>query len=300
MSAQMIGQATARLAFVALALAVPAVMAACAGNSDEEDSLGPGATQVSSPAAAERASPTAVPSGPSETALREAVTAYERALARSDLPTAYALEPAEFRETCPFEEYEDLIAPLWDEWVDDCRFDDTSKVDFVIEEVAVDENAWVSGYWEDQSGQRCGGYGQWCYRAEWNYRNGGWVPVNTLPCAYARENQRLLDALPRLPAAEEVKTDPYIYTRSEGPPFRHTVLVTYEAPRDMSAQDVIDFYVESLAPEWQHTIATYGGPSLLLDLTRGTAAIQVDLTGMSMPGSHTFNVHVDNRGAEPW
>ena len=281
---------------VALAL----IATACGGKGDQEDSFPLEKTPLPSPAAADEASPTAVPSGASETALREAVTAYERALARSDLATAYALEPPEFRETCPFEEYEDLIAPLWDEWVDDCRFDDTSKVDFVIEEVAVDENAWVSGYWEDQSGQRCGGYGQWGYRAEWNYRDSAWVPVNTLPCAYARENQRLLDALPRLPGAEEVKIDLYIYTRSEGPPFRHAILVTHEAPRDVSAQDVIDFYVESLAPEWQHTIATYGGPSLLLDMTRGTAAVQVDLTGMSMPGSHTFNVHVDNRGAEPW
>jgi hypothetical protein len=57
MDVQMIRPATAGLPFVALALAVPAVMAACAGNGDEEESLGPDATQVSSPAAAENGSP---------------------------------------------------------------------------------------------------------------------------------------------------------------------------------------------------------------------------------------------------
>jgi hypothetical protein len=269
------------LLILLLVLGLALVAPACGGDGEKEEGVGP----AESPAAGEEA-------------LRDAATTYHAAIARLELETAYAVEPAEFREACPFDEYEDLIAPEWADWVEECRFDDTSKVDYIIEKVAAQGNWWVWGYWQDERGRQCGGYGQWGYRAEWDYRDGAWVPVDTLPCAYARENSRLLATLPELSGAEQMEIDRYIYTRGEGPPFRHAILVTYDAPRAMSAQEVIDLYIESLAPEWQYTIATYGGSSLFLDLTRGTAAIQIDPGNMSAP-RHTFNVHIDSRGAEP-
>jgi hypothetical protein len=185
-------------------------------------------------------------------------------------------------------------------WIDDCGFEDTSKVEFVTEDVEVEgENSWVSGHWEDEIGQQCSGYRHWGYHGDQNHGEGAWVPLDTLPCAYARENGRLLGALPELPGAEEVAVDRYIYTRGEGPPFRHAILVTYDAPPGMSAPDVIDFYVQSFGSEWQYTVPDIGGaPWLAAQFTQGTAEVSVDTANMTA-SKPTFDVHIDARGAEP-
>ena len=112
-----------------LVLGLALVAGACAGNGDEEEVLGPSGTPPSSPAA------TPISSAASETELREAVTTYMRAIAHPnpDLAALYALESADFRKTCPFDEYVDLITPLlWPELADDCGYDETSRVDFII------------------------------------------------------------------------------------------------------------------------------------------------------------------------
>jgi hypothetical protein len=271
---------------ILLVLGLPLLAAACGGEGSNEE----GPAGDDSPPAAEA----------SEAALREAATAYERALVRLDLVTTYALEPAEFREACPFEAYEALVAPLLPEWLDECDFQDTSNLDFVIEEVTMEgEVAWVGGYWKDQSGNRCGGYGQWGYRGAWSQADQAWVPLDTLPCVYAHENERLLDALPEASGAEELTSDRYIYTRGEGPPFRHAIRVTYKAPPRMSDQDVIDFYVESLGSEWAYTVPDIGGaPWLAALFTKGMAEVSIDTANMDATEPQ-FDVHVDARGAEP-
>lgn len=249
------------------------------------------------------ASPAATASGATEPALKEAVIAYHQAVIRPDPTTAYASEPPDFRETCPFDTYEDMLASLWPRFLGDCGFDDTSRMDFVVENAEMRENwALIAGCWEDESGRRCCySSDQWEHRGEWDYRDGAWIPAYTLPCAYALENERLLDALPGLPGAEEVSIESLPYSRQEGPPDKHFIRVTYEAPPEISAQDVIDFYVRSLATEWQHSIherPSENGNILVADFRRWSAIVGVDTSTMFQDGPRTFEVFVDYKGAE--
>jgi len=277
-----------------LVLGLALVAGACAGNGDEEEVLGPSGTPPSSPAA------TPISSAASETALREAVTIYMRAIARPnpDLAALYALESAEFRETCPFDEYVDLITPLlWPELADDCGYDETSRVDFSITGMETHQDwALVGGCHQDQQGREC------CLHdyIRWNHRDGRWAPAEIVPCAYALENERLLATLPQLPGARQVSIHSYAYFRGEaGPADRHAIRVTYEAPSGVSAQDVIDFYVQSFGSEWQYAVPDIGGASwLAAQFTQGTAEVSIDTANMTPPG-HKFDVHVDYRGAEP-
>jgi hypothetical protein len=241
--------------------------------------------------------PTPTPSEVTEAALRETVITYERALARLDLETAYALESAEFRQACPFERYEEMIAPLWPGFLSDCGFDETSEIGFVIESVEMGEN-WgaVYGCHESEPGREC------CYPDYklWDYKDGRWVLTSTVPCAYAQENERLLATLPLLPGAQQVSAESSFYsTVYEGIPDRQSLRVTYQAPPDKGAQDVIDFYIQSLGADWQHIIEEYPwekGSILTGSFTRGTAAVRVQMFG---GGPDTFDVSVDHRGAKP-
>jgi len=244
--------------------------------------------------------PTATPSEATEAALRETATTYEQAVARLDLEEAYALESAEFRQACPFERYEEMIAPLRPGFLSDCGFDETSEIGFVIESVEMGEN-WgaVYGCHEDQRGGEC------CYPDYklWDYEDSRWVLTSTVPCAYAQENERLLATLPELPGAQQVSTDSSLYsTEYESIPDRQSLLVTYQAPPDKSAQDVIDFYIQSLGAEWQHTIEEYPwekGNILVASFTRGKAFVGVSTSSMFEGGPHTFDVSVDHGGAKP-
>lgn len=278
---------------IALLLAIwLATLSACGGG---EDDLPP----TPSPAA----SPAATPSGTSETALREAVTAYHRAATGLDPATAYASEPAEFRETCPFATYEDMLASLWPAFLDNCGFDDPSGIDFVIEDVEMHEDwARVVGCWEGQSARPCCYESDlWEHRSRWDYRDGAWVPAYTLPCAYAQENERLLETLPELPGAKLASIESLPYTRSEASPDKHFIRVTYETPSETTAQDVIDFYVQSLAAEWQYSIherPSETGDILVADFRRWSAVVGVDTAAMFEGGPYTFDLFIDYKGAE--
>jgi hypothetical protein len=276
-----------------------AAVSACGGG---EEGPTPTASPTTSPPATEEASPTAAPSEATEAALREVVTAYERALARFDLATAYALESAEFRETCPFEEYEELIAPSWPGFLSDCGFDEASEIGFVIENLEMGENwAAVYGCHEDQDGRRC------CYPDDklGDYTDGQWVLGSTVPCVYAQENERLLATVPELPGAQQASIESTLYSSAyEGIPDRHSIRVTYQAPADTTDEDVIDFYVEGLAGDWDYQIEELPvgqkeGGILSAAFIQGTAEISISTTGISVHGSGRFDVHVDARGARP-
>ncbi|MCJ7510644.1 MAG: thrombospondin type 3 repeat-containing protein [Dehalococcoidia bacterium] len=302
MDVQMIRQAATRPLLVALALAAAAVAAAVMvgfnGKSDQEDSFALEKTPLPSP--------TAAPSAATEAALREAVITYERALARSDLAAAYALESPELRETCPSKEYEELIAAERANLLEDCGFEEASEIDFVIENMEMHETwAPVYGCFEDEAGRQC------CSDFKlWDYRAGRWVPSSTLPCAQAQETERLLASLPQFPGAEQVSVDSYVYSRDEEPPDIHAILVTYKAPLGTSASDVIDFYVQSLAPEWQDTHLLGDCASCGVSLRRGTAELFIGTINMFDPGSpiqenmfgpgsRIFEVQIESKGAQP-
>jgi hypothetical protein len=241
--------------------------------------------------------PTASPSAATEEALRETAIAYEQAVARLDLETAYGFESAGFRESCPFERYEELL--LDPNFRGDCGYDETSQIDFAIESVEMGED-WgaVYGCKQDENGRRC------CYPDSklWDYKDGRWVLTSTIPCAYARENERLLATLPELPGAQAVSTERSFYsTEHEGIPDRASLAVTYQAPPDTAAQDVIDFYSESLGPDWQLAVEEYpseGSSIRVASFTRERALVGVTVTTFG-EALHPFYVFIDQAGAKP-
>jgi len=267
-----------------------AVLGACAGGEQQQ-------APTTSPAGTGEASPTAPPSEATEAALREAVITYERSLGRLDLRAAYALESTEFRETCPYEEYEEMIAAEWLDFLEDCGFEEASGIDFLIENMEMHESwAAIYGCFEGEAGRRC------CYPDDklWDYRDGRWVPGSTLPCAQAQENERLLATLPQFPGAEQVSSESALYSSAyEGIVNRHVLKATYEAPTDTSARDVIEFYVQSLAAEWQDTYPHGDCAGCGVSLTRGTAEVSINTHNMFDPRPYTFDVQVDCKGARP-
>jgi hypothetical protein len=242
--------------------------------------------------------PTATPPAATEEALRETAIAYERALARLDLETAYGFESADFRESCPYERYGELL--LDPDFRSDCGYDETSEIDFAIENVEMGED-WgaVYGCYQDQNNRKC------CLPDDelWDYKDGRWALTSSVPCAYALENERLLATLPELPGAQRVSTDLSFYsTEYESIPDRASLLVTYRPPLDKTTQDVIDFYAQSLGADWQLAVEEYPwekGKVLVASFTRGKALVGVHTGSRSEGGLETLQVYVDQGGAKP-
>ena len=127
--------------------------------------------------------------------------------------------------------------------------------------------------------------------------------------SYVRENERILEALPQIPGAERlaVEHNPY-YEERGGPPIGWTTNVVYEAAPEMTDREVMDFYLDSMGEDWQPHVEEIpivevgtgerSGTALLLDFTRGTAVVSVNIDNMYAGGPHTFEVVVDHRGAK--
>jgi hypothetical protein len=130
---------------------------------------------------------------------------------------------------------------------------------------------------------------------------------------YPQENERLLEGLPQFPGSERLSVERYAYSRSEGYADRHAILVTYEAPAGVTDQDVIDFYIQALTPEWRCQIEKIPmleeeepstTPTLIAEFVhaecqRRIAQLNVNTDGMGFGDGHTFEVGIDSRGAEP-
>jgi hypothetical protein len=134
------------------------------------------------------------------------------------------------------------------------------------------------------------------------------------PEGYPEENAHLLWTLPELPGAARKDVDHYVFYPCEGGcRHRHAILVTYEAPAGVTDQDVIDFYLQALTPEWRCQIEKFPmfeeeepstTPTLIAETLnaacqKGSAQLSVNTDGMGFGDGHTFEVHVDSRGAEP-
>jgi len=133
---------------------------------------------------------------------------------------------------------------------------------------------------------------------------------------YPQENERLLGTLPELPGAARKEVDRYLWQPCEGGcHHRHAILVTYEAPAGVTDQDVIDFYLQALTPEWRcqiekipmlpileeepPTTPTPIAESVHAACQKGSAQLNVNTDDMGFGYGHTFEVNVDSRGAEP-
>ena len=135
--------------------------------------------------------------------------------------------------------------------------------------------------------------------------------------AYARENERLLETLPEVPGSQrlQVESSPY-YLSEDGPVDGYSTNVVYKAPPEMTAQEVIDFYVRSLEDDWEYELEEIGfspdasprpvapgeepepiGSVLLAHFIRKMNTVSINTDGIVL-GVDTFEVVVDHRGCE--
>ncbi len=127
---------------------------------------------------------------------------------------------------------------------------------------------------------------------------------------YVRENERLWETLPEFPGAELVRVTSASY-EEERPPLPPKVLgyttnVVYRVSPEVSAQDIIDFYVEQFGGAWQVELdevpIVEGGTSerkgtvLLGTFTRGEAVVSVNTDGIAAGEAHTYELVIDHRG----
>jgi hypothetical protein len=129
--------------------------------------------------------------------------------------------------------------------------------------------------------------------------------------SYVRENKSIVDALPEVPGAERVKVESSPYYEGDSawsPVSGYTTTVIYQAPPEMTDQEVMDFYLESMDEDWQAHVEEIPvvdlvtgereGTALMPHFTRGTAMVSVNTDNMYAGGPHTFEVVVDHRGAK--
>ena len=129
---------------------------------------------------------------------------------------------------------------------------------------------------------------------------------------YVAANEALIQSLPVFPGAEEVERDsaPY-YVNESGPASGYGTRVVYRVERDVTDQEVIDFYISELKGEWDHctqeipivpieptgavATATPLGFARSVNFVRENASVSVNADGLSADsGSGAYEVGVDH------
>ena len=116
--------------------------------------------------------------------------------------------------------------------------------------------------------------------------------------AYVQKNQELLHSLPLVPNSTQVRITSASYRESEHDPISgYTTNVVYRVSAALTPQDVIDFYVERLTPEWTYQRGevpiSSGGVVLLASFARGEAGVEVNTDGILL--EHTYELSIDHR-----
>lgn len=117
--------------------------------------------------------------------------------------------------------------------------------------------------------------------------------LDAQPEADITENKWILAGLP-VPAGAgriEVRSAAYYEDRG-GPPKGHTTTAVYLAPRDVSAEEVVDFYAARLGG-WRCQMENPA--ALLLHCTHGTALVSINTDNMTTDRPR-FEVVVDHQG----
>ena len=140
--------------------------------------------------------------------------------------------------------------------------------------------------------------------------------------SYVERNERILETLPQVPGSQrlEVESSPY-YLGDDGSVDGYTTNVVYRASPEITAQEVIDFYVRSLEDEWEYELeeiptlrldgAVPGQPDrldgaepgqpddsiLLVHFTKGENEVSINTDGMTVGAGQTFELVVDHQGA---
>ncbi len=127
--------------------------------------------------------------------------------------------------------------------------------------------------------------------------------------SYVAANDDIWHALPVLPGAsvKEKHDSPY-YQDSGGSPIGYTTNITYTAPASTTANDVIQFYTDSLGSDWRHCdnnqqkvevqpLGQTPGPIIGTTLgelfVRARAMVNVTTFGMSTTSGGTYEIAID-------
>ncbi len=132
--------------------------------------------------------------------------------------------------------------------------------------------------------------------------------------SYVQQNERLLETLPEIPGSERLLTESSPYHLYESPEIDgYTTVVVYRAPPEMTAEDVVNFYVDSLGGDWEHcveeipmsegetgeqvgAIPTAGFVREMATVSiHTTAMVSVNKDGVIGGEPHTFEVAVDHQ-----
>jgi hypothetical protein len=101
-----------------------------------------------------------------------------------------------------------------------------------------------------------------------------------------------------------VRTTSAPYHEREGRPITgFTTNVVYRVPEDVTAQDVVAFYVENIGPEWTYepddVPVSRGGEEtgrvLLANFRRSEAAVQVNTDGIFPGPGGTYELSIDHK-----
>ena len=125
---------------------------------------------------------------------------------------------------------------------------------------------------------------------------------------YLRANDRLVDALPRFPGAQEVTREsaPYfVDDHADAEPAGFTTRVVYELPRRVPQRTVVDFYVERL-PGWRSQVDYAPGVDVATGesrpgawsatFRRGRSLVGLNTDNLIAPAGRRFEVTVDHHG----
>ena len=122
-------------------------------------------------------------------------------------------------------------------------------------------------------------------------------------------NHAVLNSLPLPPGVQRVLYDPHPYNEGDGvliptPSDRWALLTMYQAPPETTRDDILDFYISRLSPEWNWCLRRFstvhatgvqtveiGGASF----TKGSALVAIDAYGLEGGSQRTYDIYVEHQ-----
>ena len=120
-------------------------------------------------------------------------------------------------------------------------------------------------------------------------------------------NRAILDALPLPPGVQKLGDHPHSIEDDEmfvTPPDGWAIRRTYRAPPGTTRDDILDFYISELSPQWQWCLRYYtwidvagemGGEDVLgAHFTKGATQVSIDTLNLDGGRGPSYDIYVDN------
>ena len=133
----------------------------------------------------------------------------------------------------------------------------------------------------------------------------GWI---WLGWGYIADNKEVLDSLPAPPGVHRFWVGSHPYSADESfltPPDGWGTRATYQAPPEASREEIVDFYLSKLSPNWQSCVdeisvfelATGRSTQMMGNalFVRESSLVSIDTLGMTGGNRHTFDIYVDHQ-----